>query len=391
MTLDILMIGWELPPHISGGLGVACFGLSRALSATAGMRLTFAMPKPLRDEQAPFMDLVPLPPAADQAPAGNAYGGNMISAVFAYGARIDAMALARRPHIVHGHDWLSIPALLQARRAFGVPALLHVHSTEYERASSCPDPAIVEIERFGFSMVDHIAAVSAATRRVLIERYGVAADKVTTVHNGIARGTDTAPGMARKYVTFVGRMTAQKGAVDFLAAAVSCLRRNPGLRFVMAGDGDQLAELKRRAVAYGVADKVCFPGFLDQEEVVSLLDQSVVFVMPSLYEPFGLVALEAVQRAVPVIISENSGVAEILAHAIKVPPADAGALAHWIGRLTDDAQLRASLVQGAARDLDTMTWERAAAAVGTLYAALRAGDIAGARDAATVAAMVPPG
>ncbi len=383
--MRVLMLGWEYPPYISGGLGTACQGLSEGLGAL-GTEVAFVVPHPVRAQTAPNVRVVGTPaghtfamastpsggraadPAsvyartpraevaasrmpgahiptkppggdtddtpsaaghADRADASPAfpdtvlYAGDLFEQTRRYADLADEVATQEPFDVVHAHDWMTFPAGVRLARRLGKPLVVHVHSTEFDRNGNQVYQPIYDIERTGMHAADRVLAVSDYTRRTCMARYGLPEDKVTVVYNAVTppawgNGSRLPAPDGSKTVLFLGRITQQKGPEFFLAAARRVLEHADGVRFVMAGDGDRMGDIVHRAAEMGLGDKVFFTGFLRGADVDRAFAMADLFVMPSVSEPFGLVALEALARGVPVLMSKQSGVAETVRHALKV-------------------------------------------------------------------------
>ncbi|MEW6333347.1 MAG: glycosyltransferase family 4 protein [Thermodesulfobacteriota bacterium] len=411
--MRILMFGWEFPPRMSGGLGTACYGMTRAL-AGLGHRITFILPQS-EAMSAPFLDLVPAYGAAqagagpkDRDPAaqarltvapipallspylgpghyrdlylqagrlggtGTPYGRDLIAEVARYGR--DASEASRRFSfdIIHAHDWMTVPAALQARRISGKPLVLHVHSLEYDRSGEQANREILDMEREGLHRADILIAVSHRTKRMIAERYGVPARKIAVVHNAVSRHEAQRtyhvekPG-GRKMVLYLGRITFQKGPDYFVEAAAKVLQVLPDVTFVMAGAGDMAARMIERVAELGIGDRFHFTGFLQGEEIERIFSLSDLYVMPSVSEPFGISPLEAMLYDVPVILSRQSGVAEILRHALKVDFWDVRELSAKIITVLKHPALRDVMAGKAREELRKIRWETAAERISELY------------------------
>lgn len=379
-ALNILMIGWEFPPHNSGGLGTACHGLALGCKAVGGMNLTFVLPALLGAEDHGCATLLAAPagtvglrPGMDgKAALPNPYGGDLLDAAQAYGERVPELLQQRRCEfdLIHAHDWLTAAAGIKLKKISGKPLVLHIHSTEFDRAGEQADPRIVKIEWQAMHSADLVVAVSAFTRRLLIERYALPAHKVRMVYNGIASASQACTPPSRrtgKTVAFLGRITQQKGPAYFLHAAARALAQDPELLFIMAGDGDMLPAMQALARALAIDERVAFPGFLRGDEVHHLLAQSDVFVMPSVSEPFGIAALEAIKAGVPAVVSRQSGVVELFAHMAKVDHWDVAAMAGEMVRLANDSAYASTMREGALRELESVDWARSARTLRTCY------------------------
>lgn len=374
--IDVLTIGWEFPPHISGGLGTACFGLTQGLSALGGIRTTFAMPCLSGDEDDRHVRLVSADAGAgtaarrDGTAAVSSYSGAILDDVLRYAAHADRILAASGDFdIIHAHDWLTAPAAMRIKELTGKPMVLHVHSTEYDRSGAAVDDAILAIETAALRCADRIVAVSERTRANLVARYALPQARIDVVYNGVELGVAPPPRAASDapVIAFLGRVTQQKGPCYFLRAAAIALRAAPGLRFVLAGDGDQLPAMRTLAAQLGIARQVSFTGFLDREGIEHLFACSDAFVMPSVAEPFGIVALEAIGAGVPVILSRTAGVAELLTHARKVDHDDVHAIAQAILDIVADPALAERMREGSRRDVAEISWQRAAVSMATVY------------------------
>ncbi|MEY2988966.1 MAG: hypothetical protein RJB13_2487, partial [Pseudomonadota bacterium] len=278
--------------------------------------------------------------------------------------------------VIHAHDWMSLKAVMNLKENTRLPVVLHVHSTEYDRAGHHGNQRIQSLERMGFTAADRLVAVSQLTRRVLVEQYNVSPEKIDVVYNAsnLAHCKDSLRSANRSQesnttqageerdpvISFVGRVTYQKGPAYFVQAAQRALQLNDRLKFQVIGTGDLLPSMRQLAWELGISDKFTFHGFQSAKKVESLLAQSDVFVMPSVSEPFGIVALEAMAQHIPIIISKQSGVAECLMHALKVDFWDTDLMADRIVSLIRRPALRGELQRNGARETDRFTWEASA-------------------------------
>lgn len=408
--MNILMFGWEFPPHIAGGLGVACFGLTRGLHELGSIQLTFVIPRVFGDEdgchllllgasEEPLAASVPATPvrmfaipstlqpymteAAWPAARGErdalALPG-LFEEVLAYADRATRLLEeAGACSLIHAHDWMTFPAAIAVADQSGKPLVVHMHSTEFDRSGSNVDLRIVDIERRAMDRADHIIAVSEMTRQVLVRSYGQCMEKISVIHNAIvpyaplSRPARAPRAPAPPLVTFVGRVTWQKGPAYFIEAAHLVLQRRPDVRFVLAGDGDLLAFVKELALSVGIAGHIEFPGFLAPDAVRGLHERSAVFVMPSVSEPFGIAALEAIACDVPVIVSNRAGVSEVIDSMVVVAPDDVDTIAAEILRLLDDTAYADGLRHGARCQLEQRSWRHAAEQLIVLYREVQAG------------------
>ena len=422
------MFGWEFPPHIAGGLGTACYGMTRGL-ARNGVEVVFVMPRAYGDEDQRFVRVVNasdvetigtrdhefseellekvsfihidsnmLPYISPEEYAAyhdefvrsgrthewtdvwkqrytfsGKYGANLMEEVARYAVVAAQVArdLDGQFDVIHAHDWLTYYAGIAAKRVSGKPLVVHMHATEFDRSGENINRRVYAIEKAGMQAADRVIAVSELTRRIVIGKYGILADKVVTVHNAVRFGEseEAAPERAvkDKVVTFLGRITYQKGPDYFVEAAAKVLQRVSDVRFVMAGSGDLMNHVVRRVAQLGIADRFHFTGFLKGGEVQRMFRLSDVYVMPSVSEPFGISPLEAMRSGVPVIISRQSGVAEVLDYAIKVNYWDVDALADAIyGLLTYPALGRMFASKGL-EEVTGLKWTNAAAKIKTVY------------------------
>lgn len=430
MATKVLMYGWEFPPFISGGLGVACYDITKALTEI-GIQVKFVLPnfpeenlgeldthvelinsskvkvyhKELEEVISFFKNRIesfrvdtPLTPyiteegylsqlEAIQAHIehnpitksynlniSSNYGKNLIEEVTRYAYVAGFIAKEVEHDLIHCHDWMTVLAGIEAKRHSGKPVIYHVHALETDRSGTNVNQRIYEIERFGLHNVDQIIAVSHYTKNQLIEKYGVDPEKISVVHNAISkvkvnsnvkRKVNKKPN--EKIVLFLGRVTFQKGPDYFLEAAAKVCKLNDKVKFVVAGHGDMTHKLIERAAELKLGNKVVFTGFLKRDEVEALFRSADVYVMPSVSEPFGLSSLEAVLFDVPVIMSKQSGVGEVLANALKVDFWDVDELANQIMAVIKYPALNNQLQKAAAEELKTIQWEHSARKIEEIY------------------------
>jgi glycosyltransferase involved in cell wall biosynthesis len=412
-AMRILMFGWEFPPRISGGLGTACHGLSSALAA-AGQDVCFVLPGRHRPQITPGIRFLtaaellgteylsfegaspynpsyacrsaivqdalpshcrpsPLVPISYRVPASLAAGYERVGRKAAQVCSFE---------IIHCHDWMTVGAGLAARRFSGKPLLLQIHSLEIDRCGRNADPHIEQIERCGLKEADRIIAVSQISKNRLVEHYRIAEEKVAVLYNGVdAPGWNSprrpAAPLRNPLVSFVGRLSWQKGPDRFLQVARRIRRRMPGARFVMAGDGELLPTLKTEAARLHLP--VAFPGFLTHQALTSLLSLSDVMIMPSRFEPFGIAALEAAAAGVPVVLSSTCGVREVLPGALLAKPDTASGLASAALRLLESPGLRQFHSRCNLAAVQSLSWTKAAASLSGIYRdQVRAGAPSGA-------------
>ena len=413
--MKVLMFGWEFPPHILGGLGTASYGLAEGIHAQGDVDIDFVLPKPFGDEPKQFARII----GADCTPVawrdvsreyvesriGNImspdlyfelrnniyadfnykrlndlgciefsgrYPDNLLEEIDNYSIVAGVIARTVPFDVIHSHDWLTYPAGIHAKNVTGKPLVIHVHATDFDRSRGNVNPDVYRIEKDGMDHADHIITVSDLTRRTVIEKYHQDPAKVTTVHNAVIPLSDDILNLPKrkskeKVVTFLGRITMQKGPEYFVEAAAKVLASTPNVRFVMAGSGDKMEDMINLVSARGIADRFHFSGFLKGKQVYEMLAASDVYVMPSVSEPFGISPLEAMQMSVPSIISKQSGCAEILHHVIKTDYWDIDAMADAINGLVTYAPLHRELQQQGVDEIKQITWEKAGKKVVDIY------------------------
>lgn len=420
------MFGWEFPPHIAGGLGTACYGLTRGL-ARNGVDVIFVVPKAYGDEDQRFIRVVNASDVDAVYRSGDAdsdiwrhvkfmeinsnmvpyispeqweqersrsekvgsvhhegdvwrerynfsgkYGANLLEEVARYAvvARQVAIELEGQFDVIHAHDWLTYYAGIAAKEVSGKPLVVHMHATEYDRSGENINTQTYAIERGGMEAADLVMAVSNLTRNIIINKYGIPAEKVITVHNAVRFADNTMEeerGVKDKIVTFLGRITYQKGPDYFVEAAAKVLKRTSNVRFVMAGSGDMMNHVIRRVARLGISDRFHFTGFLRGADVQKMFALSDVYVMPSVSEPFGISPLEAMKSNVPTIISKQSGVAEVLDYAVKVDYWDVDAMADAIYGLVTYPALGQLFARKGLEEVTGLKWNNAAAKIKAGY------------------------
>ncbi|MCH7409742.1 glycosyltransferase family 4 protein [Belliella sp. DSM 111904] len=420
--MKVLMFGWEFPPHISGGLGTACYGLVKGL-VHHKQDIIFVVPKLWGDEepvadfvnasdvtvdyrQRKFKDiwknltylevssfLVPyLSPEefkkytdyaihdrvdVDESIFSNKfefsgkYGKDLLQEVSRYALVAAQIAGSKEHDVIHAHDWLAYPAGIAAKQISGKPLVAHIHATEFDRSGESAGGPVYEIEHAGLHAADHVVAVSHLTRNIVINKYGVHPDKVSVLHNAVLDASiiesKVKKKVPEKIVTFLGRITFQKGPEYFVEAAKKVLQRDPNVRFVMAGSGDLLNKMIQRVAELKMGTKFHFTGFLKGQDVDDMYAMSDVYVMPSVSEPFGIAPLEAVRHNTPVIISKQSGVAEVLQNAIKIDFWDVDAMADAIFALLHYQSISKMFKELGSEELKNLKWEHVAAKLVTVY------------------------
>lgn len=386
--MRVLMFGWEFPPHNSGGLGTACFGLTRALVAR-NIDVLFVLPKKV-GVTSPFMRIL----FADQRKIifkeietslkpyvtsdsyirerdqiiSDVYGKTLMQEVRRYALR--ARELAKKEHfdVIHAHDWLSFLAGIEAKKVSGKPLILHMHATEFDRTGNQGvNQEIYDIERLSLQQADGIIAVSEFTKEKIVHHYGINPEKIRVVHNGIDEcdymvSPQEISGLkqtGQKVVLFVGRITIQKGPEYFIRAARKVLDFDPNVLFIVAGSGDMERQMILEAAHAGISSKVLFAGFLRGDDLTAMYKSADLFVMPSVSEPFGITPLESIIAGAPVLISRQSGVSEVLVHALKTDFWDTDEMANMILSVIAHDSLRDTLWRNSREELKRINWDAA--------------------------------
>ena len=392
MALRVLTFGWEWPPYNSGGLGTACEGLTRAL-LEKGLEIIFVLPKRfdlqidqpkivfaeienLLTRRVPSL-LYPYVTSGAYKIAlnelglnGCLYGNSLIEEAKLYAWRAKRIAREENFDLIHAHDWLSFLAGLMAKKTSGKPLIIHVHATEFDRTGgNSINQEVYEIERLGMQRADKIIAVSNWTKNIIVNNYGVPPEKVSVVHNGVsdaARPAGVSGGLKRlkeagnKIVLFVGRITLQKGPDYFVRVAKKVLEFEPKVYFMMVGAGDMLPQVMETAAYCGIADRVIFTGFLRGAELDEVYQAADLYVLPSVSEPFGITPLEALVQGTPVIVSKQSGVSEVLNHALKVDFWDIDEMTNKIVSVLRYPPLHKTLALQGQQEVGRITWPEAA-------------------------------
>ncbi|NSW95365.1 MAG: glycosyltransferase family 4 protein [Bacteroidales bacterium] len=423
--MRVLMFGWEFPPHITGGLGTASYGLTKGMSKLEDLEVIFVVPKVWGDEDQTKVRLI----GANQVPVAHKkvffrgsrrqiekievssrivpytdpeefwkmtrseiseqgiviqtnnkgtidftgkYGETLFDEIYKYSVVAAVIAEENEFDIIHAHDWLAYPAGIAAMRVSGKPLVIHVHATDFDRSGGNVNPDVYRIEKEGMDAASKIITVSNLTRDIVINKYNIDPDKVETVYNAVEPFRISAEvvkekGFDEKVVTFLGRITLQKGPEYFIEAANKVLKVMPNVRFVMAGSGDMMERMMRRAAALKITDRFHFTGFLKGLDVYTMLSMSDVYIMPSVSEPFGISPLEAMQSNVPVIISKQSGVSEILTHAVKVDFWDIDEMADAIYGILNYPALAKMFIKNGREEVVRLKWDNSARHVRDIY------------------------
>lgn len=419
------MFGWEFPPHISGGLGTACYGLTNGMSYLDDIEILFVVPKAFGDEDQSKLRLIGandvtlsesntryrkllekiqfievnsnIIPYTDPEDFFNKvseekeggkqfvhtrfsgkleftgkYGENLFQEITNYAVVASEIAASYDFDVIHSHDWLTYPAGMAAKEVSGKPLVVHVHATDFDRSGGNVNPGVYNMERTGMHAADKIISVSNLTRNTVIHNYGVDPEKVVTVYNAVdpvvqKENIAVKKGYDEKVVTFLGRITMQKGPEYFIEVARKVLQKMDNVRFVMAGSGDMMVKMIWHAASLRIMDKFHFTGFLRGDDVYRMFSVTDVYVMPSVSEPFGISPLEAMQSNVPVIISHQSGVSEILRHAVKVNFWDIDAMADAIYGILNYDALSGVFKKYGKDEVDNLKWENSARQVRDVY------------------------
>ena len=438
--MRVLMLGWEFPPYMSGGLGTACYNIARSLSRK-GTEVLFLMPTMpgkgrvdldsrlsvvgasgafveddweteaiLRESRELWSNRLvmqkiqsPLFPYATQETyeeclsrlrqteeaeravktsgseihsrleLAGGYGSNLMEEVYRYGLAAAAIARKESFDVIHAHDWMTYPAGILLKQLTGKPLVTHIHATEFDRSGQHKNPMVSHIEWVGMTEADMVVAVSHYTKNLVMREYAIPDTKVVVVHNAVSRSDAQeiyrVPALCRqeKRVLFMGRVTYQKGPDYFVEAARLVLNRIKGVHFIMAGSGDMLPKMVRRVAQLRMGRHFHFTGFLRGAEVDRMYAESSLYVMPSVSEPFGIAPLEALCFDVPVLITRQSGVAEVLKHALRVDFWDVKEMANIICAVLSYPTLMKEAVSRCQEEIKGITWDKAATRLNTVY------------------------
>lgn len=395
--MRVLMLGWEFPPYISGGLGTACYGLTCAMERldldivmllptnTQGVDSNTAGPITIRQtgdnlshvtfQTVPYKLPTPYqrtrPVRVFGTGQAGGYDGNLIERVYEYAHRCLDIVKIKTFDVIHAHDWVTFPAAVALAAELQKPLVVHIHATEYDRSGENINREVYEIERQGMQAASAVIAVSHFTAGILANRYAVPFNKIRVVHNGInPRRVVQRPYTSRQAATvlFLGRITYQKGPEFFVKTAEQVLQKYKNARFVMAGWGDLAPGIIEMVAARRLGTKIHFTGFLRGDQVDNAYRMSDLYVMPSVSEPFGLTALEAVQYRLPVILSKTTGVGEILqSGALKIDFWDVNKMAEQIINILKNPSLADKLCMNALGEIENLTWDAAAKKCQSIY------------------------
>ena len=404
-VMKILMLGWELPPHNSGGLGVACLNLARAL-AKDGAEIDFVVPYTAEHEEIDFMNVLCATPCApDMHEMGLGAYDRIVTGDTSDKSRemsgpvtmpktirevqrdycefVNEYLMEYKPDVVHAHDWLTFEAGVLAKKNYGIPLIAHVHATEYDRSGmNGGNPVVHAIEREGLMLADKIIAVSQATRQEIHEKYDIPLDKISVVYNSLDEAflksayeydrddykyLEAMKSLGYTIVSTVGRFTVQKGLANMMRAAAKALSKDPRLIFVFAGDGEQKNELLEMSAKFGISKNVVFTGFVRGKQLRDIYQISDIFVMSSISEPFGLTALEAAHHGDALILTKQSGVAEVIRSAMEYDFWDEEKLADEIIAIARSAGLKHTLQDGIAKEYRKISWQNIAEKIISVY------------------------
>jgi len=397
--MKVLMFGWEFPPHNSGGLGTACYGITKALSER-GVEINFVLPRSCEVEDK-FLNVISteLPKIKmnevdslliaylnstsyrkvflsleDENNARN-YCRELTHEVYRYAQAAKEIASKVEHDIIHTHDWMTFPSGIAARKVSGRPLVNHVHSTEHDRSGGQGEnPYIFEIEKEGIQEANQVLAVSNFTKNKIINNYDIKSDKIETIYNAIDKAEFVDDIFSHRYdfgknkiVLFLGRLTLHKGPDNFLKVAKKVLSRNKNVIFIIAGSGDMDNQIIEQAADLGIADKVLFTGFLRGDRLRKIYKMADLYVMPSIAEPFGITAIEAVASGTPVLISKQSGVGEVLNHCLKADFWDIDEMTNKILSVLNCDELGECLSGNGLDEIDNLTWDNAAVEIIKVY------------------------
>ncbi|MEK6967495.1 MAG: glycosyltransferase family 4 protein [Nanoarchaeota archaeon] len=400
--MKVLMFGWEFPPFSKGGLGTACHGLVKGLSGK-GVNILLVLPSYDGDSQLSNVNII----AADKlknievrkvksllAPymtpgeyltryqtgdskSKGIYGRNLFEEVDRFAAAAEEIAKSEQYDVIHAHDWLTYEAGIAAKKVSHKPLIVHVHATEFDRSGDNPNPHVYAVEKRGMEEADAIIAVSEYTKGKIVKNYGIPAEKITVVHNAIDQRPNVsyAPSKLRetdKIVLFLGRITLQKGPDYFLYAANIVSKRIPNVKFILAGTGDMEPFIIEKAVELGLADKVLFTGFLTGPDIDKAYQMADLYVMPSVSEPFGIVALEAMANGTPTLICKQSGVSEVIRNCLKADFWDVHDIAAKMISVLEHPALKETMQEEGSREVSKFSWNESSRKCEEIYARLLA-------------------
>lgn len=393
--MKVLMLGWELPPHNSGGLGVACYHLCKALS-TSGADIEFVLPYTAQHDNE-FMQITAAHPQDVTAvlQSGIAYDSfkyvrvdgstehvDLMSQSHLYADALDKVVQLDSFDVIHAHDWLTCRAAIKAKQLTGKPLILHIHSIEADRSGKSygGNPLVREIEALALMIADSVVAVSELTKQAIVREYDIPADKIQVVHNSISddmildqdgenayRYLSTLKQQGYRVVASIGRLTIQKGLPNLLRAFKEVVDREPKTVLLMVGSGDQYYELISLAAELGISRNIIFTEFQRGKRYRDAYSIADLFVMPSVSEPFGLTPLESISYGTPVLVSKQSGVTEVINNCLKVDYWDVRQMANQILAVVRSRALQASLHSNALKEFERLSWDVSADKMFEIY------------------------
>ncbi|MEK6943620.1 MAG: glycosyltransferase family 4 protein [Nanoarchaeota archaeon] len=386
--MKVLMFGWEFPPYSSGGLGTACYGLTKSLSKLH-IDITFILPYGRDVAEYDFLHLRPInsikiktiksmltPYMSSQsysdeirknkrsaAKLAVIYSDSLFDEVYRYSEEAKLIAMEEDFDIIHCHDWMTFKAGINAKIARNRPLVVHVHSTEFDRTGGDHvNQYVYDIEREGMEAADAVIAVSNFTKNKIIKHYGINPDKVYVVHNAVdfsGEGDDSGFRISKynKMVLFLGRITLQKGPDYFLYAAKRVLQRDPNVKFIIVGKGDMERFIIEKTAELGISKSVTFAGFLQGRDIDRIYKMADLYVMPSVSEPFGIAALEAMRNGTPLLVSKQSGVSEVVKHCLTADFWDVDELANKILSALKYKALHETLKEHGSVEVKKFSWD----------------------------------
>jgi len=369
--MRVLVCGWEFPPAKTGGLGTHCYELVKNLGIN-GISVLLFIPKRSENARHDLQNVEIFEvgstlsnpyKTADSTTFEKGYGWNFLDEVKVFNKECVASALTRRFEVVHCHDWITVPAGIELKTRKGTPLVFTIHSTEYDRTANInPSKDVIDIEKKGIDEADSVITVSRSMKKQLVDRYEADEKKIEVIHNAIdhVRFPCITKKDHKNIVLFLGRLTNQKGPRFFLDAAAKVIEKESDVLFAVGGSGEKLPELIGEAISLGIADHVVFTGYLSEEELVRAYRMADVYVMPSVAEPFGITALEAIASGTPVIVSKNAGVAERIRHCFRVDHWDTYDMANKIICLLRYHVLGECMRKNAFRELQDLGWNKVA-------------------------------
>ena len=381
--MKVLMFGWEFPPFSSGGLGTACYGLTKSLSGK-GVQITFVLPysadindvdflrilpagnikiRKITSILQPYMSMKDYKTSLLRKPNSKIYGSTLFEEVYKYTLAAEKIAEEEEFDIIHCHDWMTFGAGIAAKRKSGKPLILHVHATEFDRTGgNHANQHVYELEREGMHKADRIITVSNFTKNKITSNYGVPEEKVSVVHNAVDctshyNGRNFEANKAERIVLFLGRLTLQKGPDYFVYTAKKVLEHEKNVRFMIAGSGDMEPFIIEKTAELGIAKNFLFAGFLNQNDVEKAYRMADIYVMPSVSEPFGITTLEAMKNKTPAIVSNQSGVSEVVRHCLKADFWDVNELSNKIIALLRYEPLHEALRENGFFEASAFSWD----------------------------------